>query len=183
MKSKIRNRRESVLRSLYSSQSGLIMHSSAVEDVGNVFVFAGVADVGKSTVANKLSKKMTVINDDMNILEFTEKGIEVSTYFTQAENRGYHYLINEDAKGILKAVFFPKMEFDKKSYIEKIDDRAQIWRTLLTCVAPPLKGEDELFPNYLAMMDKLTDTVPFFNIHHNLNDRPEFIAELLRGIE
>lgn len=183
MKSKIRNRREFVLRSLYSSQSGLIMHSSAVEDVGNVFVFAGVADVGKSTVANKLSKKMTVINDDMNILEFTENGIEVSTYFTQAENRGYHYLINEDAKGTLRAVLFPKMEFEKKSFLEKINDRGYIWRTLLNCVAPPLKGEDELFPNYLEMLEKLMDVVPFFNIHHNLNDSPEIIAELLRGIK
>ena len=119
----------------------------------------------------------------MNILEFKDSGIEVSTYFTQAENRGYHYLINEDAKGILKAVLFPKMEFIKDSHIEKIDDRGHIWKTLLTCVAPPLKGEDELFPNYLSMLDRLMDSVPFFNIHHNLKDSPEFIAEILRGIK
>lgn len=159
------------------------MHSSSVENVGDVFVFAGVADVGKSTLAKKLGENMAVINDDMNILEFCEEDICVSTYFTQSENQGYHYLINEDAKGILKAVFFPKMEFEKKSFLEKIDDRGYIWRTLLNCVAPPLKGEDEFFPNYLEMIEKLMDSVPFFHIYHNLNDSPEFIAELLRGIE
>ena len=73
MEAKIRSRRESVLRSLYSSKSGLIVHSSAVENVGNVFVFAGVADVGKSTLAKKLGENMAVINDDMNILNSAKK--------------------------------------------------------------------------------------------------------------
>lgn len=183
MESKIRSRREKVLRSLYSTKSSLIVHSGALTDNGSAYIFAGVADVGKSTLTEKLNGIMTGINDDMNILEFKDNEIEVSTYFTQAENRGYHYLINEDAKGILKAILFPKMEFEKRSFLEKIDDRGLIWRTLLNCVAPPLKGEDELFPNYLEMIEKLMDVVPFFNIHHNLKDGPEFIAELLRGIE
>ena len=183
MEAQIRARREKVLRSLYSTNSGLIVHSGAVVDNCSSYVFAGLSGAGKSTLTEKLDGIFTAINDDMNILEFKDSGIEVSTYFTQAENRGYHYLINEDAKGILKAVLFPKMEFIKDSHIEKIDDRGHIWKTLLTCVAPPLKGEDELFPNYLSMLDRLMDSVPFFNIHHNLKDSPEFIAEILRGIK
>lgn len=178
-----KSRRESVLRSLYSLQNGLIVHSSAVEDSGNSFIFAGIADAGKSTLAKKLSEIMTVINDDMNILEFTDSGIKVSTYFTQAENQGYHYLINEDVTGILKAVFFPIKEHERDSFIELLTDKGLIWRKLLTCVAPPITGEDHLFPNYYAMIDRLMDSVPFFNIYHNLKDSPEFIAEMLRSIK
>ena len=178
-----RNRRRDVLKFLYSSQKGLIIHSSAIESSGVSFIFAGVADVGKSTLAKKLSNIMTVINDDMNILEFTDNGIRVSTYFTQAENQGYHYLINEDVTGILKAVLFPIKEYERDSFIEPLTDKGLIWRKLLTCVAPPITGEDHLFPNYYEMIDRLMDSVPFFNIYHNLKDSPEFIAELLRSIK
>lgn len=183
MEAKIRARREKVLRSLYSQSTGLIVHSGAVVDDDTVYVFPGVADSGKSTLTRKLNNIFTAINDDMNLLEFKTSGIEVSTYFTQIENRGYHYLINEDAKGALKAVLFPKMEFEKDSFVEKLKDRGDIWKMLLSSVAPPLKGEDELFPNYLIMLEKLMDSTLFFNIYHNLKDSPEFIADLLRGID
>jgi hypothetical protein len=179
----IRSQRESVLRSLYSSQNGLIVHCSAVEDSDNAFIFAGVADAGKSTLAKKLSKIMTVINDDMNILEFCDNGIKVSTYFTQAENQGFHYVINEDASGLLKAVLFPVKETETESFLEPLSDEGLIWKMLLNCVAPPITGEDHLFPNYYRMIDKLMESVPFFNIHHNLKDSAEHIATLLRKIE
>ena len=183
MESKIRIRREQVLRSLYSTKSGLIVHSGAVTDNGISYIFAGVADAGKSTLTQKLDGIMTAINDDMNVLEFKNDGIKVSTYFTQAENRGYHYLINEKATGILKAVFFPEKEFEKRSYFERIYDKGYLWRTLLRCVAPPLKGEDDLFSSYLKVLERLMNSVPFYNIHHNLKDSSEFIARLLRGIK
>ncbi|MGI6395442.1 MAG: hypothetical protein ACOX2F_12070 [bacterium] len=178
----IKTRRESLLCELYSSKSGLIVHSSALEDSGNSFLFAGVADVGKSTLAKKLNGLMNVINDDMNILKFCEAGIEVSTYFTQAENRGHHYLINEDVRGTLKAVLFPVKELKKDSYLELLSDEGFIWKVLLTCVAPPISGKDHLFPNYYKMIDCVMDSVPFFYIHHNLKDSPEAIANLLREI-
>jgi len=183
MEPAIRSRRESVLLSLYSSQNGLIVHCSAVEDSGSSFIFAGVADAGKSTLANKLGKIMTVINDDMNILEFCDNGIKVSTYFTQQENQGFHYLINENATGILKAVLFPVKELKKDSYLEQLSDKGFIWKALLNCVAPPITGEDHLFPNYYKMIDRVMDTVPFFNIHHNLKDSAEQIATLLRSVK
>ncbi|HQO92906.1 MAG TPA: hypothetical protein PLX56_11325 [bacterium] len=183
MEPAIRSRRESVLLSLYSSQNGLIVHCSAVEDSGSSFIFAGVADAGKSTLANKLGKIMTVINDDMNILEFCDKKVKVSTYFTQAENQGYHYVINEDASGLLKAVLFPVKELENDSYLEQLADKGFIWKMLLNCVAPPITGEDHLFPNYYRMIDKLMESVPFFNIHHNLKDSAEHIATLLRKIK
>ncbi len=179
----IRSRRESVLRSLYSSENGLIVHCSAVEDSGSSFIFAGVADAGKSTLANKLSKIMTVINDDMNVLEFSDAGIKVSTYFTQAENQGYHYIINENVSGLLKAVIFPVKEKETESFLEPLSDKGLIWKMLLNCVAPPITGEDHLFPNYYRMIDKLMESVPFFNIHHNLKDSAEHIATLLRKIK
>lgn len=183
MKQSIKKRRESVLRSLYSSNRGLIVHCSAVEDSGHSFVFAGVADAGKSTLAQKLNGIMTVINDDMNILEFSNSGIKVSTYFTQAENQGFHYLINENVTGLLKAVLFPVKELSKDSYLELLTDKGLIWKKLLTCAAPPITGEDHLFPNYLNMLDRLMDSIAFFNIHHNLKDSPEFISKLLRNIK
>ena len=183
MKLSIKSRRESVLRSLYSSQNGLIVHCSAVEDSGSSFVFAGIADAGKSTLASKLSRIMTVINDDMNVLEFSDAGIKVSTYFTQAENQGYHYLINENATGVLKAILFPVKELENDSYLEQLADKGFIWKMLLNCVAPPITGEDHLFPNYYRMIDKLMESVPFFNIHHNLKDSAEHIATLLRKIK
>ena len=126
---------------------------------------------------------MTPINDDMNILEFTDDGIKVSTYFTQEENQGYHYLINEDVTGILKAVFFPVKEYERDSFIEPLTDKGYIWRMLLTCVAPPVKGEDHLFPNYYEMMDRLINSAQFYNFYHNLKDSPEFIADILRSIK
>jgi len=183
MTSKTRSRRESVLRSLYSSKSGLIVHCSAVENSGDAFVFAGTSDVGKSTLAKKLSKKMTVINDDMNVLRFSDDGILVSTYFTQEENKGYHYLINENTTGTLKAFLFPEKELEKESYIEQVLDKGLAWKRLLSCTAPPLKGEDELFSNYLEMVERLLVSVPFFSIHHNLNDSPEFVREILMSMD
>jgi hypothetical protein len=182
-KDKINYKRKFFLYSYYLTNKGLIIHSSAIESSGVSFVFPGIADVGKSTLANKLSNIMTVINDDMNILEFADNGIKVSTYFTQAENQGYHYLINEDVTGALKSVFFPIKEYEKDSFIEPLNDKGLIWRKLLTCVAPPITGEDHLFPNYYAMIDRLMDSVPFFNFYHNLKDSPEFIADLLRSIK
>jgi len=183
MRKEEKSRREKILRTLFLEQGGLVIHSGSVKEVCGSFLFVGKSKTGKSTITRKLDSIITGINDDMNILKFKKEGIEVSSFFLRSENPGFHYLINEEAKGILKAVLFPKMEFIKDSHIEKIDDRGHIWKTLLTCVAPPLKGEDELFPNYLSMLEKLMDSVPFFNIHHNLNDSPEFIAELLRGIK
>ncbi|HRZ79348.1 MAG TPA: hypothetical protein P5044_05005 [bacterium] len=182
MKLSIKSRRESVLRSLYSSQNGLVVHCSAVEEMGDSFIFAGIADAGKSTLANKLSGIMTVINDDMNILEFSDTGIKVSTYFTQSENQGFHYLINESATGILKAVLFPVKETGKDSFLELLTDKGFIWKNLLTCVAPPIAGEDHLFPDFLLMIDRLIDAVPFYSVHHNLKDPPDRIAYLLRSI-
>jgi len=179
----IKSRRESVLRSLYSSNRGLIVHCSALTDNGKAFVFAGRADTGKSTLAQKLALKMEVINDDMNILEFYNEGIKVSTYFTQEENQGYHYLINENVTGILNAVFFPIKEMKKDSYLESLDDKGFIWKTLLTCAAPPTTGENHLFPNYLSLIDRLIESVSFYNIHHNLKDSPDEIANLLRSIK
>lgn len=183
MKDPVKKRREDILRSMYSSKKGLIVHCSAVFDSGSVFAFAGVADTGKSTLAEKLSNIMPVINDDMNIFHFSDGGIRVSTYFTQAENNGYHYTINENLSGRLKAVLFPVKEEKKLSGIELIEDKGTIWTTLLTCVAPPLKNENELFQNYLEMLDRLMDSVLFFNIYHNLKDSPELLTSVLRKIK
>lgn len=182
MKESVKKRRENLLRSLYSSKSGLIVHCSAVEDSGKIFAFAGISDAGKTTLAEKLSVIMPVTNDDMNIFQFSDSGIRVSTYFTQAENNGSHYTINENLSGMLKAVLFPVKETSKPSFSELIEDNGAVWTTLLTCVAPPLKNENELFQNYLEMLDRLIDSVPFFYIHHNLNDRPELLAQILRVI-
>ncbi len=176
--------RESTLRNLYSSKKGLIVHCSALSDDGTVFAVAGIADTGKSTLAKRLNGIMTSVNDDMNIFEFSgHKKIKVSTYFTQAENQGYHYLINENVTGFLKAVLFPVKEYEKESCIEHVKDKGYIWKKLLTCIAPPIKDEDHLFPNYLEMIDKLTVTVDFFHIYHNLKDPAENIVKLLRSIK
>lgn len=183
MKPLIKKRRETVLRTLYSSEKGLIVHSGAVCEKGLAYVFGGLSDAGKSTLTSKLGEMMIPINDDMNILEFKGLNIEVFTYFVRSEDQGYHYLINENAKGILKAFFFPVKEFEKESHIELLKDKSYIWKMLLTCVAPPLKGEDGFFPNYMAMIDRLIDSVPFYNIHHNLKNSPYEIAELLRSIK
>lgn len=183
MNDSIKKRRENLLRSLYSSKSGLIVHCSAVFDSGSVFAFAGEADAGKSTLAEKLSNIMPVINDDMNLFQFSDNGTMVSTYFTQAENNGYHYAINENLSGTLKAVLFPVKEAAKPSSIKLIEDKGTIWTTLLKCVAPPLKNENELFQNYLEMLDRLMDHVPFFNIYHNLKDSPELLADVLHKIK
>lgn len=183
MRDSINSRREAVLRDLLSNKKGLVVHCSALTANGKAFAFAGLADIGKTTLAEKLGKKMEVINDDMNIFEFTDKGINVSTYFTQSENRGFHYIINEKAGGILKTVLFPVKEYSLDSFLEPLTDKAFIWTALLTCTAPPLKGEDHLFPAYLELIDRLIDSVPFFKVHHNLKDPPEFLAELLKTVQ
>ncbi|HQM86091.1 MAG TPA: hypothetical protein PLD55_15535 [bacterium] len=126
---------------------------------------------------------MTPINDEKNILEFSEKGVVVKSYFPKTDGHPKEYLINHDVTGILKAALFPIKEYERDSFIEPLTDKGLIWRKLLTCVAPPITGEDHLFPNYYEMIDRLMDSVPFFNIYHNLKDSPEFIAELLRSIK
>ncbi|HSW60473.1 MAG TPA: hypothetical protein VLJ60_06710 [bacterium] len=146
-------------------------------------MIVGVSESGKTTLAKKMSFIMKPINDEKNVLAFNKNGIVVSSFFPATDYKQKEYLINHDLTGILKAVLFPIKEYERDSFIEPLTDKGLIWRKLLTCVAPPITGEDHLFPNYYEMIDRLMDSVPFFNIYHNLKDSPEFIAELLRSIK
>jgi len=161
----------------------IVAHCSAIKAFNFTYIFPGISESGKSTIAKKLNGLMTPINDEKNILEFSEKGVVVKSYFPKTDGHPKEYLINHDVTGILKAALFPIKEYERDSFIEPLTDKGLIWRKLLTCVAPPITGEDHLFPNYYEMIDRLMDSVPFFNIYHNLKDSPEFIAELLRSIK
>lgn len=167
----------------YSSVNGLISHCSSLKDNEIVFLFPGVSGLGKSTIAKKMSTIMIPLNDDRNFLEFKGSKIFIRSDFSKIYGHPKEYLINHDLTGILKAVLFPIKEYERDSFIEPLTDKGFIWRKLLTCVAPPITGEDHLFPNYYEMIDRLMDSVPFFNIYHNLKDSPEFIANLLRSIK
>ncbi|MDS4025919.1 MAG: hypothetical protein RKO25_02845 [Candidatus Contendobacter sp.] len=59
-------------------QGGLLFHSAAVVSDGGADIFFGPSGAGKSTIS-RLSFAMghAVLNDDMNILRFTEAGIMV----------------------------------------------------------------------------------------------------------
>ncbi len=173
--------RKDIYKELFSSKSGVVVHSSALCDGSDVYIFSGVSESGKSTVAQKLNCIMIPINDEKNVLEFTDRGVRVSTHFLKDEDDPKEYLVNENVEGYLKAFFFLLKEFEKTSYIEQINEKTYVWKMLLTCAGPPpTKKEDHLFSNYLEVIDRLTDLVPFYNFYHNLNDPPEYIAELLR---
>lgn len=48
---------------------------------------------------------MVPINDEKNLIQFTDRGITVSTYFTIDGSEEKQYLVNENVTGILKKSF------------------------------------------------------------------------------
>ena len=171
-------------RELYLAEKALIVHSSSFEKNGSAFVCGGVCGIGKSTLCFKLKDLFNPINDDRNLLEFTGGGILVSSFWDQNEQHfsTKQYLVNQELSAKLKAFLFVAKEFEKETYLEELSDRTLIWKKLLFCAAPPVKGDESLFPNYFSMLEKLMSETKFFVIHHNLEDPPEFVAEKLLGI-
>lgn len=171
-------------RELYSAEKGLIVHSSSFEKDGSGFVCGGVCTAGKSTLCFKLKELFNPINDDRNLLEFADSGIIVSSFWNQNEQNfsTKQYLVNNEISAKLRAFLFVAKEFEKETYLEELSDKTYIWKKLLLCAAPPVKGDESLFPNYFSMLEKLMSETRFFIIHHNLKDPPEFVAERLLNI-
>lgn len=173
-----------VQRDLYSAEKALIVHSSAFEKDGFGFVCGGISTAGKSTLCFKLQKIFNPINDDRNLLEFTDSGLIIKSFWDQNsfENLTKKYLVNQDISAKLKAFLFVAKEFEKETYLEKLSDKALIWKKLLINVLPPAEGENQLFGHYFSMLEKLMSQTEFFIIHHNLKDSPEFVAKRLLEI-
>ncbi len=173
-----------VQRELYSAEKALIVHSSSFEKNGFAFVCGGVCTAGKSTLCFKLKELFNPINDDRNLLEFADSGIIVSSFWDQNEQNfsTKQYLVNNEISAKLRAFLFVAKEFEKETYLEELSDKTYIWKKLLLCAAPPVKGDESLFPNYFSMLEKLMSETRFFIIHHNLKDPPEFVAERLLNI-
>ena len=172
-----------VQRKLYSAEKALIVHSSAFEKDGFGFVCGGVSTAGKSTLCFKLKEIFDPINDDRNLLEFTDDGLIIKSFWDQNTfNLTKKYLVNQDITAKLKAFLFVAKEFEKETYLEKLTDKALIWKKLLINALPPAEGENQLFGHYFSMLEKLLAQTEFFIIHHNLKDSPEFVAERLLKI-
>ncbi len=171
-------------RELYSAEKGLIVHSSSFEKNGFAFVCGGVCGSGKSTLCFKLKDLFNPINDDRNLLEFTDSGVIVSSFWDQNEQHfsTKQYLVNNELSAKMKAFLFVAKEFERETYLEELSDKTLIWKRLLLCVAPPVKGDESLFPNYFSMLEKLMSETRFCIIHHNLKDSPEFVSDKLTGL-
>lgn len=173
-----------VQRELYSAEKGLIVHSSSFEKDGSGFICGGISTAGKSTLCFKLKEIFNPINDDRNLLEFTDHGLIIKSFWDQNsfENFTKKYLVNQELTAKLRAFLFVAKEFEKETYLEKLTDKALIWKKLLFSAAPPAEGENQLFGHYFSMLEKLMSQTEFFIIHHNLKDSPEFVAERLKKI-
>lgn len=173
-----------VQRELYLAEKGLIVHSSSFERNGFAFVCGGVSTAGKSTLCFKLQHIFTPINDDRNLLEFTDEGLIIKSFWNQNEQHfsTKQYLVNNEISAKLRAFLFVAKEFEKETFLEKLSDKALIWKKLLFSAAPPAEGENQLFVHYFSMLEKLMSQTEFFIIHHNLKDSPEFVAERLLEI-
>ena len=173
-----------VQRELYLAEKALIVHSSSFEKNGFAFVCGGVCGIGKSTLCFKLKELFNPINDDRNLLEFADSCIIVSSFWDQNEQHfsTKQYLVNNEISAKLKAFLFVAKEFEKETYLEELSDKSLVWKRLLLCAAPPVKGDESLFPNYFSMLEKLLSETKFFVIHHNLKDSPEFVAQKLLEI-
>ena len=171
-------------REFYLAEKGLIVHSSSFEKNGFAFVCGGVCGSGKSTLCFKLQNIFTPINDDRNILEFTEQGLMIKSFWDQnlQQLSTKKYLVNQELSAKLRAFLFVAKEFEKETYLEKLSDKALIWKKLLFSAAPPAEGENQLFGHYFSMLEKLMSQTEFFIIHHNLKDTPEFVAKKLLEI-
>ena len=173
-----------VQREFYSSEKGLIVHSSSFEKNGQGFICGGVCGIGKSTLCFKLQHIFTPINDDRNLLEFTDEGLIIKSFWDQnlRQFSTKKYLVNQDVTAKLRAFLFVAKEFEKETCLEKLTDKALIWKKLLFAAAPPAEGENQLFGHYFSMLEKLMSQTEFFIIHHNIMDSAEFVAERLLEI-
>ena len=172
-----------VQREFYSAEKGLIVHSSSFEKDGLGFICGGISTAGKSTLCFKLQHIFTPINDEKNILEFAGDGLIIKSFCDLNSLYGTKkYLVNQELTAKLRAFLFVAKEFEKETYLEKLTDKALIWKKLLFSAAPPAEGENQLFGHYFSMLEKLMSRTEFFIIHHNLKDSPEFVAGRLLEI-
>lgn len=174
--------RTEIQKQLYSAEKALIVHCCSFAKNGSAFVCGGISTAGKSTLCWKMKDLFTPINDEKNLLEFGGKSIIVRSYYQYKDTPEKKYLVNHELSAELAAFLFVEKEYEVPTYMEKLNDKAKIWKRLLKCVAPPVQTEPQLFPNYFSMLEKLMSSTKFFVIHHDLSDSAEFIASLLENI-
>ncbi len=179
-----RNKRISVNEDLIRNLEGILMHCSSIVINGNSYLFTGVSGAGKSTIAKRILNHDMIINEDRNLIVFGGDQLLIKSAPLKGDEQerdlSPDYLHNLNLTASLKKIFFIEKEFSKRSYVEKVEDEDYCWTFLLKQTAPPVKDRS-LTKNYLKVIDKIVDKVPFYIFHHNMNDSRELIESLIIG--
>ena len=120
-----------------------MIHSAGVLHRGDGYLFVGRPGSGKSTVA-KLSLPDTVLNDEMNLISFSKKGVDVTS-------TPFNGLFMEKSAGCgrLNAVLLLKQGSEHK--LTKTND-AEAVKVLIREIVPPIGLDEVITPAVRAAM-------------------------------
>jgi len=120
-----------------------LIHSAGVLHRGDGYLFVGRPGSGKSTVA-RLSLPDTVLNDEMNLISFSKKGVDV-------KSTPFNGLFMEKSAGCgrLNAVLLLKQGSEHK--LTKTND-AEAVKVLIREIVPPIGLDEVITPAVRAAM-------------------------------
>lgn len=103
---------------------GFIIHSSAIANKKNCYMFLGLSGAGKSTIARLLGRKFQILGDDIGIIK-KENG--VYNYYHSHHTDRINIIKNSEGYFLKKAFIIKK---SKSFKIEKIKDKNRILEKL-----------------------------------------------------
>ena len=157
---------DSLLRIVFSmisiEEEGFLLHSAALKENGNGYVFFGPSQSGKSTIARFAERNYQVLSDELNIIR--KIGHEFRVF-------GTPFIGTNSAEGInnnscLKGLFLPYK--DTRTYLKRMD-KSNVLRQLLTNTLF-FGCRNQLAEKLFNLCNNLIDNIPCFELHFTLDN-------------
>ncbi len=157
-----------------------MFHSSACVVDGNAYLFLGKHGAGKSTALKRFSGNATLLNDDKNIVSINGNIPEVCAINPKRNGIKEWFTLGEE-KYKIKCFFHIRKEYEKPSYIEKINDSDIIWKLLFTSSGLVLTDK-KMYKEAFKIIDSLICSSHFYSFYHNLSDSDSDIIRVITNV-
>lgn len=160
-----------LLAQVLADREACYIHSSGVIMNGKGLLFVGHADAGKSTMAAMLRDEAEILCDDRLIVRRWPEGYMLHGTWSHGD---IQQVSSNSAP--LRAILF--LEQAPTNQIIPFDDKREITRRLLACLAKPLVT-DEWWRKMLVIAEKMIREIPFYVIRFDKSGR---IADELKSL-